>query len=165
MSSPDDSTRVFIFIVLLLFAGLGVVADVAALTATGGADGLGTFFPIIGAMVFFPFQLLAVGAVIAAIASRTKPVADAASKRTLFARIAAWMLGAPASVMLLCALASTAGRSELVFEIAEPGTMLWGPMWALGMVVAAIAFGRDNQAWPLLLTPLYPIAGALYMFS
>ena len=165
MSSPDDSTRVFIFIVLLMFAGLGVVADVGAVRATGGPDGLGAFFPIIGALLFFPFQLLAIGAVIASVASRMKPVTDAEPKRTLFARIAAWMLGAPALVMLLCALASTVGRSELVFQIAEPGTMLWAPMWTLGMIVAAIAFGRDNQAWPLLLTPLYPVAGALYMFS
>ena len=175
MSAPDNSTRVFLFIVLLMFAGLGLLADYWALTATGGADGLGTFFPMIGAILFFPFQLLAIGAVIA---SRMKPAADPdvlvvagdedlaeAMRPPTLGRIAAWMLGVPALVMLLCAVVSAAAGSGLVAPIAELGTFLWGPMWALGMIVAGVAFGRDNLAWPLALAPLYPVAGALYMFS
>jgi len=54
---------------------------------------------------------------------------------------------------------------DALFMLAEPMTLVWGPTWAFGMVVAGVAFGRYDRPLPLLLTPVYPLLGAAYMFS
>ena len=162
-------------------ASIGCCWDVLtltlALTDGAGGDGLGMFFPVIGALLLAPLQLLAVIALGSALMWRLDVRSQDAEARATHARhglIASALAGAalavPAVVMgvvtaLQAALPYSDAVHELLFTIAEPGTLLWAPLWTLGMLLTGVALGRYERAWPVLLTPLYPLAGALYMFS
>ena len=93
----------------------------------------------------------------------------------MHARVVAWVavaaLGGPALVMLGVLVVHAVlpdpsyALHDALFMLAEPMTLVWGPTWAFGMVVAGVAFGRYDRPLPLLLTPVYPLLGAAYMFS
>lgn len=154
-----------------------LVTVASAMNDGAGGDGLGMFFPVIGALLLAPLQLLAVIALASALVWRLDVRTQDDETRARHARnglavsvLAGAALGVPALVMgvvtaLEAALPYSDAVHELLFTIAEPGTLLWAPLWTLGMLLTGLALGRYERAWPVLLSPLYPIAGALYMFS
>ena len=184
MTTSARAARSTILGILVVLALLGVGWDVMTFLESQrphtGGDGLGMFFPAIGVLLFLPVQLLALVAVAYEVWTRSRtaraPVdAEERAVDPTHARVVAWvaaaMLGGPALVMLgvlvVHALLPDPSYAlhDALFMLAEPMTLVWGPTWALGMVVAGVAFGRYDRPLPLLLAPLYPLLGAAYMFS
>lgn len=167
---------------LLVFLGLGgigacglqaLVGVLALSPDAGGGDGLGMFFPVIAAALAIPLQLVAIAAWVAARARRRhealrEELGDDAPPRRGLTIAAAVCLGLPALVMAICTLVialAHPGSGSVFWMLAEPGTLLWGPMWGLGAIIAGVAFGYEDRPLPLLLLPAYPLLGYVYMMS
>ena len=150
------------------------VAVASASPGAGGADGLGMFFPVVIAGLAIPFQLTAISAFWSASArhrrlAEIEPelIEEAFPPRPGLARVAAVCVATPSLATFVSWVALKVlpyqGGESIWWMLAEPATLLWGPLWAFGGIMAGVAFGREDDRWPLALIPLYPVAGWLYM--
>lgn len=171
---------------LLLGAALGLGMDVMLYLAyraeqvRRGGDGLGMYFPFMGALLLAPVQIGAAIAWWSTFQTRRRRIAvvDSAALQPLASsvnpalrdldegiferdkarstrRTALWLLGVPVASALLAELAGLFG---VTFDTLP---LLAGPCWALGFVYGAVSLGRYGDWIPLAFALLYPVTGVI----
>lgn len=169
---------------LIVGSCLGYVAQVLAFRdyySIGRGDGWRELGPGMAIIAFGPVQLSAAISSVLAYVRGSSPSTDhrasqgsdggygldempgklARAERA--ERAAMWMVGVPGLVMTICMLGELLQlRPPGMSVVAGPGSVLWVPIWAGGVVAAINAMNELEDSTWLFLSALYPVVTLVY---